>query len=239
MQKQISIVVPVYNEEGNVEALHKEIKEMCEKAGYDYEIIFINDGSSDQTDEICRGLKPLKYIQFRKNFGQTAAMDAGIKASTKEFIVTLDGDGQNDPADIPILITAFAFGPAEGLLICAVVSLVQGITVSASSGVIGIVMHILSTGAFVLVAGNMYRREKTRKGALLSLVAGSLVMAGVMCILNLILTPIFMNTDFSVVKMMILPTILPFNLLKAGLNSAVTFVLYKKISNYLKMKTII
>lgn len=104
MQKQISIVVPVYNEEGNVEALHKEIKEMCEKAGYDYEIIFINDGSSDQTDEICRGLKPLKYIQFRKNFGQTAAMDAGIKASTKEFIATLDGDGQNDPADIPKML---------------------------------------------------------------------------------------------------------------------------------------
>ena len=144
-----------------------------------------------------------------------------------------------DPADIPILITAFAFGPAEGLLLCAVVSLVQGITVSAASGVIGIVMHILSTGAFVLVAGSMYRREKTRKGALLSLVAGSLVMAGVMCILNLILTPIFMNTDFSVVKMMILPTILPFNLLKAGLNSAVTFVLYKKISSYLKKKAII
>ena len=97
----LSIVVPIYNEEGNVEALHKEIKEMCEKAGYDYEIIFINDGSSDQTDEICRGLKPLKYIQFRNNFGQTAAMDAGIKAATKEVVATLDGDGQNDPADIP------------------------------------------------------------------------------------------------------------------------------------------
>lgn len=97
----ISIVVPVYNEEGNVAQLHKEIKETCEKAGYDYEIIFINDGSYDGTDKICRSLVPLKYIRFRKNFGQTAAMDAGIKASTKEFIATLDGDGQNDPADIP------------------------------------------------------------------------------------------------------------------------------------------
>lgn len=97
----ISIVVPVYNEEGNVAQLHREIKETCEQAGYDYEIIFVNDGSSDGTDKICRTLIPLKYIQFRKNFGQTAAMDAGIKASTKEFIATLDGDGQNDPADIP------------------------------------------------------------------------------------------------------------------------------------------
>lgn len=100
----ISVVVPVYNEEGNVAELHREIKEVCEKSGYDYEIIFINDGSTDGTDKICRKLIPLKYICLRKNFGQTAAMDAGIKAATKEFIVTMDGDGQNDPADIPNMI---------------------------------------------------------------------------------------------------------------------------------------
>ncbi len=100
----LSVVVPVYNEEGNVEELHREIKEVCEKAGYDFEIIFINDGSSDHTDQICRTLAPLKYILFRRNFGQTAAMDAGIKAATKEFIVTMDGDRQNDPADIPKMI---------------------------------------------------------------------------------------------------------------------------------------
>lgn len=100
----LSIVVPVYNEEGNIENLHREIKETCEEAKYDYEIIFINDGSWDSTDTICRKLRPLKYIQFRKNFGQTAAMDAGIKAATKEFIVMMDGDGQNDPHDIPKMV---------------------------------------------------------------------------------------------------------------------------------------
>lgn len=100
-KESISIVVPVYNEEGSIAALHKEITEVCESNQYDYEIIFINDGSSDKTAEICRKLIPLKYIEFRKNFGQTAAMDAGIKAAAKEFIVTLDGDGQNDPHDIP------------------------------------------------------------------------------------------------------------------------------------------
>ena len=104
MQRGVSVVVPVYNEEGNVAELHAEIKKMCERVGYDYEIIFINDGSRDRTDEICRTLKPLTYIQFRRNFGQTAAMDAGIKASSKEFIVTLDGDRQNDPADIPKML---------------------------------------------------------------------------------------------------------------------------------------
>lgn len=100
----VSFVVPVFNEEGNVAELHREIKEMAEASKYDYEIIFINDGSTDKTDEICRTLSPIKYICMRKNFGQTAAMDAGIKAATKELIVTLDGDRQNDPADVPMMI---------------------------------------------------------------------------------------------------------------------------------------
>jgi len=102
--KSVSVVVPVYNEEGNVQALHREIVETCEKAGFDYEIIFVDDGSSDRTVEICKKLSPLKLVCFRRNFGQTAAMDAGIKAATKTYIATLDGDGQNDPADIPAMI---------------------------------------------------------------------------------------------------------------------------------------
>lgn len=101
---QVSVVVPVYNEEGNVCNLYKEIKEVCENEKYKYEIIFVNDGSSDRTDEICRGLRPLKYICLRRNFGQTAAMDAGIKAAKYDYIVTLDGDGQNDPHDIPRML---------------------------------------------------------------------------------------------------------------------------------------
>ena len=99
--KRISVVVPVYNEEGNVEKLHEEIKEVCQKENYEYEIIFVDDGSSDRTVEIAKKLKPLKLICMRRNFGQTAAMDAGIKAARYDYIVTMDGDRQNDPADIP------------------------------------------------------------------------------------------------------------------------------------------
>lgn len=102
--KGISIVVPVYNEEGNIERLHKEINEVCLKESCSYEIIFIDDGSQDRTGEICKTLKPLKYIKLRKNFGQTAAMDAGIKAAKYDYIITMDGDLQNDPRDIPRLI---------------------------------------------------------------------------------------------------------------------------------------
>lgn len=102
--KGISVVVPVFNEEGNVRELHREIIEVCEKENYHYEIIFVDDGSSDGTSRICKELRPLKYIRMRKNFGQTAAMDAGIKASQYDYIVTMDGDRQNDPADIPRLV---------------------------------------------------------------------------------------------------------------------------------------
>ncbi|MCI6783756.1 MAG: glycosyltransferase family 2 protein [Lachnospiraceae bacterium] len=102
--KGISVVVPVFNEEGNVRELHKEILEVCRKENYDFEIIFVDDGSKDKTPQICKELKPLKYIRMRKNFGQTAAMDAGIKAAQYDYIVTMDGDRQNDPADIPHMI---------------------------------------------------------------------------------------------------------------------------------------
>ena len=104
----ISIVVPVYNEEKNIAALFQEIKSVCDTGmdgvPFDYEIIIVNDGSTDDTDKVCRNLKPLTYILFRKNYGQTAAMDCGFKAATKDFIAALDGDGQNDPADIPMMI---------------------------------------------------------------------------------------------------------------------------------------
>lgn len=100
----ISVVVPVYNEEGNVRELHREICDVMNREHYEYEIIFIDDGSQDKTVEICKTLHPLKLIQLRRNFGQTAAMDAGIKAAQYDYIVTMDGDRQNDPADIPKML---------------------------------------------------------------------------------------------------------------------------------------
>lgn len=100
----ISVVVPVYNEEGNVRELHREICDVMNREQYKYEIIFVDDGSQDATAEICKTLYPLKLIQLRRNFGQTAAMDAGIKAASYDYIVTMDGDRQNDPEDIPTML---------------------------------------------------------------------------------------------------------------------------------------
>ncbi|MEI6529363.1 MAG: glycosyltransferase family 2 protein [Candidatus Falkowbacteria bacterium] len=100
----LSVIVPVYNEEGAVAELHQEILEVCQKINKPFEIIFANDGSSDKTVEVLKKLSPVKIVNLRTNFGQTAAMDAGIKAAQGFYLATLDGDGQNDPADIPRLI---------------------------------------------------------------------------------------------------------------------------------------
>jgi glycosyltransferase involved in cell wall biosynthesis len=104
----ISIVIPVFNEEKNLKPLLDQIKDSMERMGVSFEIIFVDDGSTDGTFETLQELhgqdKSLKVIRFRKNFGQTAALSAGFDHSKGNIIITLDGDLQNDPADIPRLI---------------------------------------------------------------------------------------------------------------------------------------
>lgn len=140
-----------------------------------------------------------------------------------------------DPADIPILIAAFAYGPVQGLILTVVVSVIQGLTVSATSGgIIGVVMHIFATGGCAFVAGSIYKKNKTRKNAVLALVAGALVQTVAMVIMNMIFTPLFMKVPLETVIALLGPAIIPFNLFKAGINGTVTFILYKFISHYLK-----
>lgn len=100
----ISIVIPVHNEAKSIALLHSEVLEVCKDNGYLSEIIIVDDGSTDGTDQILKQLSPLTYIRLRRNFGQTAALDCGIKQAKGDLIITMDGDGQNDPADIPMLI---------------------------------------------------------------------------------------------------------------------------------------
>ncbi len=107
---KISVVIPAYNEQDNVEKLHQEIRDVERKNNFDFEIIFINDGSTDKTLVKLKGLKDLTIINFRKNFGQTAALDAGIKKAKGDIIITMDADLQNDPRDIPRLISKLGKG---------------------------------------------------------------------------------------------------------------------------------
>ncbi|MBU2530306.1 MAG: glycosyltransferase family 2 protein [Elusimicrobia bacterium] len=108
MRYQISVILPVHNEEKNLKILTGEIREVLLDNSFRGEIIFIDDGSTDSSNtflkEILKHDTNIKLITFSKNFGQTAAFAAGIKEASGEFIITMDADGQNNPKDIPALI---------------------------------------------------------------------------------------------------------------------------------------
>lgn len=105
---QISIVIPVFNEEENIEPLIREIDAVLAPTGQRYEIVAVDDGSKDRTFAVLRGLlckqTSLKAVRLKRNFGQTAALAAGLAYAEGEIVVLMDGDGQNDPADIPALL---------------------------------------------------------------------------------------------------------------------------------------
>ncbi|MFH1770970.1 MAG: glycosyltransferase family 2 protein [archaeon] len=105
---EISVVVPAYNEEENIFPMYKAVTEVLGPLGKPYEIIYVDDGSTDRTVEelkkVCAKDKHVKAVIFRKNFGQTAAMDAGFKQAQGRVIFPMDADLQNDPKDIPRLL---------------------------------------------------------------------------------------------------------------------------------------
>jgi glycosyltransferase involved in cell wall biosynthesis len=114
MSIEVSIVVPLFNEEESVEKLLASILNVMRATSQTFEILFVDDGSIDNTWEIVRKLRigtpELCGIRLRRNFGQTAAMVAGFDHAIGEIIVTMDGDLQNDPADIPLLLENIAAG---------------------------------------------------------------------------------------------------------------------------------
>jgi len=107
-EETLSILIPIYNEEGNLSLLYEKLMTALKKAGRPYEVIFVDDGSSDGTMEILLDLRErnpnVKIVSFSRNFGQTAALSAGIDFSKGDIIIPMDGDLQNDPEDIlPLL----------------------------------------------------------------------------------------------------------------------------------------
>lgn len=107
---ELSVVIPVYNEVDNVTNLYNELANVLKFIGRPFEIIFVNDGSTDGTKEKLQNLHLIKAIHLEKNLGQTIALKKGIQSATGKIIITLDGDGQNDPKDIPHLLDVLATG---------------------------------------------------------------------------------------------------------------------------------
>lgn len=111
---ELSIVVPVFNEEKNIEPLYSQLKPALDGLGRPYEMIFVDDGSTDSSFSVLKALsgrdKAVRVVRFRRNYGQTAALSAGFKHATGDILITLDGDLQNDPKDIPALLNKMKEG---------------------------------------------------------------------------------------------------------------------------------
>lgn len=133
-----------------------------------------------------------------------------------------------EPKDVIIAIGGFLYGPLAALSISVIVSLIEMLTIS-STGWIGFVMNVLSSAAFAGVAALVYRKKRTLGGAVLGLCLGVVCMAGTMVLWNYLITPLYMGTSRADVAAMLLPIILPFNLLKGCLNGALTALLYRPV----------
>ena len=194
----------------------------------------IND---EQDDELSKGKlsQKKKGIPTRKLCGM-AVLTALAVVLACTIHVPYFGAGflEYSPSDVPVLIASFMYGPVWGLVITAIVSLIQGLTVSAGSGWIGIAMNFLSTGIFVLSAGLIYKFKHDIKGATIGLVVGFVCGVVTMILWNILITPLYMKVPRETVLAMIPTVFLPFNVLKYAGNAAMTFSLYKATGKFFK-----
>ena len=138
-----------------------------------------------------------------------------------------------EPKDVIITIGGFLLGPMASFITSLVVSLIEMITFS-ETGPIGCLMNLLSTCAYACVAAWIYKKRHNLWGAVMGLLASSLAMVAIMLLWNWLITPMYMGVTRPVVEGMLLPVFLPFNLLKAGLNSAFVLFLYKPLTAALR-----
>lgn len=140
---------------------------------------------------------------------------------------------QYDPKDIVITLGGFIFGPLSSLLLSVVVSFVELVTVS-DTGPIGLLMNVISTCTFACTAAIIYKKKRTLSGAVIGLVAGCLFTTAAMLLWNYAITPLYMEIPREEVKALLIPAFMPFNLIKGGLNSAFTLLLYKPVVSALR-----
>ena len=139
-----------------------------------------------------------------------------------------------EPKDVLLTIGAFLLGPIEGIVMAVTVALLELVTIS-NTGIIGFVMNVFSSCLFVVTASLIYQRKRTLSGALIGLICGAVLAIGGMLLWNYLITPLYMaNTTREQVTAMLIPLFLPFNLLKSGLNAALTMLLYKSVSSALR-----
>jgi riboflavin transporter FmnP len=136
-------------------------------------------------------------------------------------------------SDLPILISLFAFGTPWGLAVAVISIFINFLIGGAESGLYGMIMHITAICAYVVAAGLIYRSNKNRRGAIIGMLVGVVAMTAVMIPANLIITPLFMKVPVQMVKDLLIPGIIPVNLIKGLITAVLTFVLYKRVSGFL------
>ncbi len=171
--------------------------------------------------------------RFWVNLAMLTAISLVITYVSKLIPFAVVGFLKFDFKDVIIAIGGFLFGPLAAVAISVVASIIEMLTFS-STGVIGCVMNIISTVAFVCPAAYIYKKNYTQKSAIVGLIVGCLVATVVMLLWNYLITPLYMEIEREVVAGMLLPAFLPFNLAKTGMNAALTILLYKPIVTVLR-----
>ncbi len=143
-----------------------------------------------------------------------------------------------EPKDVVLTVGGFIFGPIAGLVMSLIVCFVEMITVS-DSGLIGFLMNFLASGVFIGVSTAIYSRKKSLSRAIVGLIAGSFSMLAIMLLWNYIITPLYTGLSREAVLGLFLPLLIPFNLLKAALNSALILFLYKAVVTALRKSKLI
>jgi len=143
-----------------------------------------------------------------------------------------------EPKDVIIAIGGFMMGPMAAFTVSFVVALIEMFSVS-DTGIIGFIMNVLSSCSFACVAALIYKYKKNIKGAVVGLIAGTAAMVSIMMLWNYLITPLYMNIPRSEVVKLLVPAILPFNVLKGLLNSTITFLIYKPIVRALRRTKLI
>jgi len=133
-----------------------------------------------------------------------------------------------DPGNVFLLIGSFKLGPKLGVLMCFITAILFAL-ITGQGGPYGALMNFLATGTLIFVSSQIYLLNHTKRGAILGMILGTLAMTLIMIPANLIITPIYTGWEKEVVGKMIIPVIIPFNLLKGIISGVLTFILYKRL----------
>ena len=178
----------------------------------------------------------MKKQQFSTRYLALCAMFTAIAfvmVLISKVIPNVAGFLSYEPKDAIIVIAGFIFGPLTCVFVSLLTSFIEMISIS-STGIYGLLMNVVSTCAFAVPAAWFYQKHHTQKGAVVGLGLGMAVMALSMVLWNYIITPFYMGVDRSVVAGMLMSVFLPFNLVKGGLNAAITLLIYKPLVNALR-----